>query len=53
LTHRLLLDRIGEVLGYFEIDVGIQKCSSHLFQRLGHIDFRNAAVPFEDVKRLI
>ena len=43
-------DGVGKLLGYLETDVGIQQSPAHLFERLGHIDFGNSALPFKDLE---
>ncbi len=51
LTHRLLLYLVGESLGDLVVYVGIDQRAAYLFQRLGDIDFGDAAFAFQYFER--
>ena len=51
LSEGLLLDSIGEGLGYLIIDVGIKEGAAYVLERFGHVDFRDAAFAFQYFER--
>ena len=46
LTHSLSLHGVGELLGDFIVNVGIEKSATYFFQRLGNVDFGDFALTF-------
>ena len=50
-TQRLLLHRIGKVLGHLIVDVGIKQCTADVLQGLGNIDLGDLALTLQDLKR--
>ena len=51
LPQGLLLHLIGERLGYLVIDVGVDQRTADLLERLGDVDFGNAAFALEEPER--
>ena len=47
-AHCLFLDRISKCLGYFIVDVGIQKGTSDIFEGFGNVNLGNLAFTFKD-----
>ena len=50
-TQRLLLDSISKLLGYFIVDVGIQQCLTHIFQRLCNVNLGDFSFTFQYLER--
>ena len=53
LTQCFSLYRVGKILGNLIVDVGIQQCLAHIFQRFGHIDLRDPAFTLQQFKRSV
>ena len=51
LAQGLLLDGVGELLGYFIVDVGVEQGAAHVFEGFGHVDFGDAAFTFQYFER--
>ena len=51
LSESFRLYRIGKLLGYFIIDIGIEQCATYIFQGLGYVYLGNLTLAFEDLKR--
>ena len=52
-TQSFLLHLVGEGLGHFIVDVGINKCATYIFHRLGDVDFGYLAFALEYLKRAL
>ena len=50
-THRLLLDRIGKVLGNLIVDVGIQQGTPYVFQRFSNVNLGDFSLTFQYLER--
>ena len=50
LTQGFLLDGVGKGLCYLIVDVGIEECAAHVFERFGNVDFGNSALAFEELE---
>ena len=48
LTEGFLLDGVGECLGYFIVDVGVDERTSDVLKGFGNVDFGDFALAFED-----
>lgn len=50
LAQSLLLYGIGKCFRHLIVDVGIDKSATHVFERLGNVDFGNTALAFEELE---
>ena len=51
LSQRLLLHLVGEVFGDLIVDVGVDERTANLLERLGDVDFGDAAFALENLER--
>ena len=51
LSQRLGFHFVGERLSHFIVDVGVDQRAPDLFQALGDVDFGDASLSFQDLKR--
>ena len=50
-AHSLLLHGVSKCLGNLIVDVGIEQCAAHVFQRLGNINLSDFSFTFQNLER--
>ena len=50
-TQCLCLHRVGEVLGHFIVDVGVQKSAANILEGFRHVDLGDLAFTFQYLER--